>query len=196
MTSPFKVNVFILISSLIALTCNAQHDSLSVKKNQLYIELFGNNYFDPNAGLNISFISINYDRKIIFGKSGFIFSVGLGQVRENKSTDIVYFPTGLMFKPRYTRNGLWFGMFFIPCVGKISYTVPYGNRGQITYSHTTSWQLSPNLTYQYQIKSEKFFCRLSLTPKFLPPFFNKSTMEYGNKWTIVPWGGISIGGGW
>jgi hypothetical protein len=137
----------------------------------------------------------------MFKKSCFNFSLGVGYVRlyytlgKNNSPTIFDFPMGVLFKPRYKKNGLLFGIFVIRSVGKISYRIDDG-RNQINYYHNSSWQVSPNLSYEFQPKSKSIFFRLTVSPKFLPPFFNRDSVEYGMKWKIVPWGGISIGGVW
>jgi hypothetical protein len=198
-------NASVLFFFLIGLCLGSlkAQDSISVKKNQVYCEVLGNNFYDPNSDFHPAFVSLNYSRKVLLNRCSFTFSLGcgfaqaIGYVTINNrivKPVILDFPVGVLFKPNYKRNGLWFGAFFIPSLGKIGYRINDG-RNQIDYFHNSSWQFSPNLTYQFQSKSEKFFCRLTLSPKFLPPFFTKS-IEYGKDWTIVPWGGISIGGGW
>jgi hypothetical protein len=179
--------------TLLSISIKAQ-DSLHICKNQIFIEGLGNDFVDFNSE-SIGLISINYSRKVIFKNSSFMFSVGIGPVDEGGYTPqrtIVGFPIGILGRGKYKRNGLWFGAFFTPCFGKIL----YHDVGDHPHFLNYSFQVSPNLTYQFQSKSEHFFVRLSIAPKILASAFTSTDKYgYGDK-VILFWGGISIGGAW
>jgi len=186
---------------LCPLVIMAQDSLHTIKKNQIALEVFGNNFFDINSSFQPGYFSLNYDRKFIAKRSCFIVSIGTGYMRTKgyyhvkdkiKLLTIVDFSGGFLWRPNYKRNGFWFGVFCSNCFGKIYYLDEKDNN----HLHNASFQISPNLTYQFQSKSEHFFVRLSLTPKILASAFT-STYEYGYGVKLFPfWGGISIGGAW
>jgi hypothetical protein len=183
--------VFLCLCPLIILA----QDSLHICKNQVFIEGVGNNFYDINASEDIGWASINYSRKIITARSCFMLSFGIGTLREGGITPpitLVDLPMGVLCRGKYKRNGLWFGAFFTPCFGKIL----YHDVGDHPHFLNYSFQVSPNLTYQFQSKSEHFFVRLCIAPKILASAFT-STDKYGYGDKVIPfWGGISIGGAW
>lgn len=190
---------FFFICSMLSLHALKAQDTLSIKKNQLYIELLGNNFADPNSSADASFYSINYCRKVIIKKNCLLFSLGLGTLRENGydsvhriSTNITLFnfPAGILWRYNYKRNGLLAGVFFTAIFGKISYI-------SAVNQYNFSYQVSPNLSYQFQSRSEHFFFRVNFTPKLLAYMFSdKYSNQYGDQPRVFLWGGISIGGGW
>jgi hypothetical protein len=187
-----KIIFFILSFSF--LKSEAQVSS-HICRNQVFIEALGNNFADPNSSADAGLATINYSRKVILKNSSFMFSLGVGLLREDGTTPpitIVDFPIGVLCRGKYKRNGLWFGVFCSSCFGKIYYLDEKDNN----HLHNASFQISPNLTYQFQSESEHCFIRFSLTPKILASAFT-STYEYGYGVKLFPfWGGISIGGGW
>jgi hypothetical protein len=176
-------------------------DSLHICRNQIFVEGLGNSFADPNSSADGGIGSLNYERKVIFDNISLLFSLGVGPLHavgydyaKNTTTQItiINFPVGILGRGKYNRNGLWYGVFFTPCFGRIVYL----DRHDYEQIHNFSFQVSPNLTYQFQSKSEHFFVRLSLTPKILASAFT-STDKYGYGVKLFPfWGGISIGGGW
>ena len=182
--------LFCLLSSRI----KAQ-DNQNIRKNQAFVEGLGNNFYDINASEDIGWASVNYSRKVITNRSCFMFSFGIGILRQGGVTPpitLIDLPMGILCRGKYKRNGLWFGVFYTPSFGKIVYL----DRSDHRQVHNSSFQISPNLTYQFQSKSEDFFIRLSLTPKILASAFTP-TDKYGYGVKIFPfWGGISIGGAW
>jgi hypothetical protein len=181
--------VFLCLCSLVIMA----QDNLHICKNQVFVEGLGNSFADPNSSAEAGLATINYSRKVIFDNSSFMFSLGISPLVANNRTMILFdFPVGVLGRGKYKRNGLWYGIFFIPSFGKIYYLDEKDNN----HLHNASFQISPNLMYQFQSKSEHFFVRLSLTPKILASAFT-STYEYGYGVKLFPfWGGISIGGGW
>ncbi len=172
-----------------------------ISHNQVYVELLGNNFFDPNAlSSEPGLASINYARKVVLKHNSFIFNIGIGPVKSlgyDPARNAVYtifnidFPTGFLWRPGYSPKGFWIGFFITPLAGKIPYLE---DRNGFESFQKSSFEFSPNLTYQFQNKSEKFFYRLSITPKFYADNFSA---KFGNGNTFWPfWGGISIGGGW
>jgi hypothetical protein len=174
-------------------------DSLRIKKNQVFVEALGNNFCDPNSSADAGLASINYSRKVIFKSSSLMLSLGVGPINsevfdpvkaEYKMIKILDLPAGILWRRKYKRNGFWVGAFFTPTIGKIDYPSNSGN-GAV---HNVSFQITPNISYQFQSKSENFFCRFSFTPKILASNFSK---VYGDRQPIVLFlGGISIGGAW
>lgn len=196
--------VFILLMICFSHYETRAQDSLYVKKNQIYLELLGNNFIDLNSNADAGLWSINYCHKIISRKNSFMFSFGMGTLKGSRYDSVrrtaidvtdINLPAGILWRPHYKRNGLWAGIFFTTLIGKISYSYFNENTySEIVYTHNSSFQISPNLTYQFQTKSEHFFCRLTLSPKILPRVF--FSQKFGDGWKIFPWGGISIGGAW
>jgi hypothetical protein len=180
---------------------NAQ-DSVLITRNQMYAEVFGNNFADWNS-YNWSYISLNYDRKM-GSKSNFILSVGVSAFRSkyiDESTNPVTYPTttaiavpfGFLWRHHYKRNGFWVGLFATPTFGKQWYYVESFST-YTNYVDNFSSQFSPNVCYQFQSKSEKFFFRISFAPKLYASIFSE---KFGNDHVGLPlWGGISIGGAW
>ncbi|OGU82396.1 MAG: hypothetical protein A2W11_09655 [Ignavibacteria bacterium RBG_16_35_7] len=178
-------------------------DSLILKKNQVYVEALGNNYF---GSVPINFVSVNLARKIGsgYGNNIFILSVGVSAFKSSyidtsglgwnyPKVTIITAPIGFLWRWNYKRNGLWLGLYYTSAFGKQSYVNDYAHQ-TIVSTPNYCFQLSPNLCYQFQSKSEKLFCKISYTPKiYASNFFEKNGFVY----TIFPiWGGISIGGGW
>ncbi len=194
---------FLLLYVLLCLMTNnlRAQDSLGTRKNQIYIELLGNNFAELNlSSANPGLISINYGRKIISKNNCFIFSLGIGPVPTSvydplKKTTVaitnVCFPAGILWRKKYKQNGFWTGLFFTGYIGTIAYMNETTNQGN---SHNGSFQISPNLTYQFHSKSRRFFYRFSFTPKFLASNFSDK-YGYPNR-ILLLWGGICIGGGW
>ncbi|MEO5641921.1 MAG: hypothetical protein ABIS12_01270, partial [Bacteroidia bacterium] len=56
-------------------------DTLNIKKNQVYLELLGNNFADPNSSVDASLYSVNYCRKVIIKKNCLLFSLGFGTLK-------------------------------------------------------------------------------------------------------------------
>lgn len=190
---------FILLFSFAFLKSEAQKDSSLISKtyNQICIEGLGNGFIDYSYP-DVSFISICYTHKVILTTTSFMLSLGIGQVISSNFSSIkppdkvIDFPAGILFRGKYKRNGLWGGIFFTPCFGKIQY------RDAADQPHFVngSFEISPNLSYQFQSKSEHFFIKISFTPKILASAFTK-TEKYGYGDKIFPfWGGICIGGAW
>ncbi|CAN5851921.1 hypothetical protein BH11BAC7_BH11BAC7_23180 [soil metagenome] len=194
-----RMKYLLLCFGLIILKALNAQDSSVIKKNQVYLELLGNNFADPNSSVDASLYSVNYCRKVIIKKNCLLFSLGVGTLKENgydpigmRSTNITLFnfPAGILWRYNYKRNGLLVGVFFTAIFGEISYISAVDH-------YNSSYQVSPNLSYQYQSRSEHFFFRVNFTPKLLAYMFSdKYSNQYGDQPRVFLWGGISIGGGW
>jgi hypothetical protein len=187
----------------------AQAD-LPSRKNRIYVEILGNNFFDPNTYDDIEFISANYSRKITLNRYYMMFSLGFAPFKGTRYDSIknthyratnLGFSAGVLTGRNIKHNGILLGVYFICATGEFRYT-EYVSRPQhggytVFYQHHFSFQISPNVVYQFQSKSEKIFCRLTYSPKILASAFYKDPKRYGEDYMIYPfWGGISIGGGW
>jgi len=154
-----------------------------------------------------TFLSIhfNYARKIgsDYNDNAFILSIGISAFKSNytdtvggwtkPSVTIITVPMGFLWRCNYNRNGFWLGLYYTSAFGKQSYENDYGHR-TIVSTPNYCFQLSPNLCYQFQNRSEKIFCRISITPKLYASNFTQGS---GFEYSAFPiWGGISVGGGW
>lgn len=199
-----KQTQIIFFCALLCLTKTLPaQDTLKICRNYFSVDLLGNSFTDHNVAsrgaVDAGVYSISYTRKCIFNKSAFLFSVGIGPFvsegydavkNQTYPLMILNFPAGFLWRKQYKRNGFWGGLFVTTAVGRIvnsTTAAPY-------YTvHSGSFQISPNLTYQFQSKNEHFFCRFNFTPKILAATFSEN---YGIEHRVLIWGGISIGGGW
>jgi hypothetical protein len=185
---------------LLLITSYASAEDSAQVKNQFYLELLGNNFYDFNAYDNVGPVSINYTRKVVLRNNSFLFNAGIGLIGSQAYYQIhnsyyrkinVDIPTGFLWRPSYVKNGFWMGLFFTPIVGEIAYHKDnYGFKSFQKYS----FELSPNITYQFQNKSEDLFFRVSLTPKIFASVFSE---KFGTRNAFWPfWFGVCLGGGW
>lgn len=188
--------LFIFLTSLL-MNPFVSHGQDAIKKNHLYIEGLGNNFYDENSNFSPVYFSLNYDRKII-KKTSFILTSGIGYRPQrfyygNNSVtrSIMSMSAGVLWRHKYKRNGIWIGASTCIAFGKIQYK----DSRQYIHEHNSSFQLGPVVAYQFQNKSERFFVRVEYTPKILAAAFDDANFGYGDE--IVPfWFGLSIGGGW
>jgi hypothetical protein len=199
---------FFCLNCLATFNVSAQ-DNLPIKKNRVYIEVLGNNFFDPNTADDIEFVSINYSCKIISNKYYYMLSLGCAPFRGTRYDSLrnthyratnFGFCAGILAGRNVKRNGLLLGIFFTGAMGEFVYgiAVPGNHGGQIiNYYHRFSFQINPNIAYQLQSKSENLFFRISYSSKILASLFSERYERVFDDKFISPfWFGISIGGGW
>jgi hypothetical protein len=181
--------------------CHAQADTVKpINKNQVYVELIGNNFIHNSGG---SIISVNYARKfsnkIFF--AGFANPSSLGY-NPDKSRKYAYnFHVGILFRNNYKRNAMWMNISLALSKGAY-YTVTSSRRDAtgrfittVLY-HDMNFQLFPAACYQLQSREENFVCRFTLGLKMTSALLASEYDDVGGHYLkMFPWLGISIGGG-
>lgn len=174
---------------------------LPATHNQIWFELVGNNFLDPNSNADGGPFSIGYSCKMVYPNSAFIFSLGVGEFRGIKTDQAnnthfvtnISVPAGIYWRFHYKRYGFWPGIFYTSAFGPINYVIS-NSAPPISFDHKYSFQVIPNVMYMYQTRKEHFFIQIKYCPRILASTFSN---HYGDERKLyLPWGGITIGGAW
>lgn len=197
-----KISGIIFFLSLCAFNIKAQSDSMLLLKsrNQIYIELLGNNSL-------VSPASINYARKIQKTNLSLVLFSGIGFPRTIKETTkhdafVSYTANlGILIRGKYKRNGLWASFSSSIATGKWFYTTGILRDGATFYEiisyHDVAYDFLPGMTYLYQNRAEHFFLKGTAGLKLFASLFSKTYRDVNSSGAgIFPWFGISIGYSW
>ncbi|MBI3509930.1 MAG: hypothetical protein HY064_04650 [Bacteroidetes bacterium] len=205
--------LFLLLFSFAFLKAEAQKDSLNIPQtlNQVYVGVLGDDFLS-------SIFSLNYSRK--FRENGFILFGGIGtpkKIKENSlhNSFVSYtFDAGFLFRQshksngefvylkKYKRNTLWGSLSVSIATGKWYFITTHGSvippGGTVdSYYHDIDFVVTPGLSYQWQNKNEKIFCRLMIGMKLFSRLFSRKYQgDPQDALPFFPWIGISMGGAW
>lgn len=197
MKPQFHLFLFLFCFPLFSLKAQ---DILPVQKNQVYMEVVGNNF----PGLPFS---LNYSRKIIREKMSFDVFGGIGfvHVRSERfyaqGVPYVSLNLGTMIRAKYKRNGVWGS--FSGSIAKGFWDIqtatgnyPFSTAPMPIYtSHKYNFCFTGAAVCQFQWKEEKGFCRIELGLKATSGCFSKKYRDVSANNLVYPVMGVCIGGG-